>query len=29
VAGSFTGTTDAFQGLWVDVSVTSEGQPYR
>ena len=25
VAGSFTGMTDAFQGLWVDVSVTSEG----
>ena len=24
VAGSFTGMTDAFQGLWVDVSVTSE-----
>jgi transglutaminase-like putative cysteine protease len=23
VAGSFTGTTDAFRGLWVDVSVTS------
>ena len=24
VAGSFIGVTDAFQGLWVDVSVTSE-----
>ena len=26
VAGSFTGMTDAFQGLWVDVSVTAEGR---
>ncbi|WP_428668634.1 transglutaminase family protein [Reyranella sp.] len=25
VAGSYTGMTDAFQGLWVDVSVTSDG----
>lgn len=25
VAGNFTGMTDAFQGLWVDVSVTSQG----
>jgi transglutaminase-like putative cysteine protease len=23
VAGNFTGSTDAFRGLWVDVSVTS------
>jgi len=23
VAGSFVGSTDAFRGLWVDVSVTS------
>ena len=28
VAGSFTGMTDAFQGLWVDVSVTSEGRAH-
>ena len=26
VAGSFAGMTGAFQGLWVDVSVTSERQ---
>ena len=26
VAGSFIGVTDAFQGLWVDVSVTSKGR---
>jgi hypothetical protein len=24
VAGSFVGMTDAFQGMWVEVSVTSE-----